>query len=284
MIRSKALLLVTVVTTILPVTISQAAMAIVSFGGDYVSSDQNSQANLQDISGIPTASDSIRQIGGFGVALNPTIGANYSGPAFNGGAQAVKIGVNSNNGQASASIINDAGGDYISLFAQTPSGVSAGSSLSYIASFPAGNVSYGDLTGISGRTAGGVSGTLVSRFMIETTSGDYYLSNTSISGGFGGNTWSIPDLVTEQWAVFNPNPNSDWSGNFGSLTFDQTITSATEIANFGWFASRPVDAGTNSTLTIREFNVAAIPEPKTYISLLGVMALATVIFRRRLTR
>lgn len=255
-----------------------ATFSLISFGGDSVSSNQASQASVTDLSGVPTAQDSIRQIGGFGVSLEPA--ANYTGPAFTGGAQAVKIGVNENNGLADAEIINDAGGDYIRLYAQTPSGVLAGSSLSYFTLFDAQNTAYGDLVSISGATAGGVSGSLVSRFMIETTGGEFYVSNTSISGGNGESTWSISNLETENWALFTPNTTEDWQGDFESLTFNQTMGAGTALSNIGWFASRPVDTGTNSALTIRTFDVVAVPEPASLV-LIGIAVGALALVRRR---
>lgn len=86
----------------LPLALWAAPFELASFGGDYVSSNQDSQASLQDILGTPTASDSIRQIGGFSVSAHPSV--NYTGPDFFAGAQAVKIGVNANNGLAEAEI------------------------------------------------------------------------------------------------------------------------------------------------------------------------------------
>jgi hypothetical protein len=254
------------------------AQVTISWGGDYVTATQSSQASLVDLAGVPTASDSIREIGGFGVAAQPA--ADYTGPAYAGGAQAVKFGVNSANGLATSEVINDAGGDYISLFAQSPSGTT-NSHLNYVFSMavPSG-VTYSNLTSFSGRTAGGVSGSVISRFMVETAGG-IYLSNTSISGGFGGSTWSVSDLSTEQWALFSPG-SDNWRGDFASLTFDTTLNSE-ELLSVGWFASR--DSGvagfTNSTLTIREFNVAAVPEPSIVALGLGLAALGLVALRRR---
>lgn len=263
-------------------TVSIAQISI-SWGGDIVTADQNSQAALEDIAGAPTATDSIRQVGGFGIAAQPATG--YSGPAFSAGAQVVKFGVTTANGLATAQVINDAGGDYLSLFAQSPGGTS-NSHLNYVFSMgvPAG-VTYSNLTEFSGRTAGGVSGSVISRFMVETAAG-IYLSNTSISGGFGGSTWSVSDLSTEQWAQFSPG-SDNWRGDFASLTFDTTLNTE-ELLSVGWFASR--DSGvagfTNSTLTIREFNVAAVnvaavPEPSAVALGLGLAALGLVALRRR---
>jgi len=200
-------------------------------------------------------------------------------PSHTGGAQAVKIGVNASNGIANISVNNDAGGDFIRLETQAPSGVDASSSLTSFVLFDAGGTSYGDLTGISGRTAGGVSGALESRFMIETTSGDFYLSDTSITGGFGGATWSIPDLETETWAAFNPGEDV-WRGDYGSLSFDDPLAGTTEIANIGWFATRTTTGGQNTVLTVREFEVMAIPEPGT-LMLLGISLGALLLFKRR---
>jgi hypothetical protein len=252
---------------------------IAGFGGDYVTANTTSQASLVDIAGSPTGSDSIRQIGGFGTLINPVIDANYSGPAFRGGAQALKIGVNANNGLVTADVYQDAAGDYIRLFSQTPSGVSAGSSLNFVALWDV-STTFGDLEGISGRTAGGVSGSVISRFMIETSAGAYYVSDTSISGGFGGSTWSVADVSAESWALFTPGA-ADWRGDYGSLTFNASILDTTDIVGVGWFASAAVSSGTNATLTIRDFNVTAVPEPSTYALLGGLVALGFVMWRRR---
>jgi MYXO-CTERM domain-containing protein len=275
-------LLLPLVAVIATANVSMAQVSI-SWGGDYVTATQSSQASLQDLAGVPTSSDSIREIGGFGIATQPA--ADYTGPAYAGGAQVVKFGVNSANGLATSEVTNDAGGDYISLFAQSPSGTS-NSHLNYVFSMavPSG-VTYSNLTGFSGRTAGGVSGSVISRFMVETAAG-IYLSNTSISGGFGGSTWSVSDLSTEQWAQFSPG-SDNWRGDFASLTFDTTLNTE-ELLSVGWFASR--DSGvagfTNSTLTIREFNVAAVnvaavPEPSAVALGLGLAALGLVALRRR---
>jgi hypothetical protein len=260
-------------------------VTIVDWGGDYVTANQSSQASLQDISEVPTASDSIRQIGGFNVLANPTVGPDYGGTSdvFYGGAQVVKFGLDAANGSATAQVVNDAGGDYISLFAQSPDGTT-NSHLNYIAAWDAGGVTYSDLDAFSGRTAGGVSGSVISRFMVETSGGNLYLSNTSISGGFGGSTWSISDLASEQWALFTPGAN-DWRGDFGSLTFDTALSSET-LAKVGWFASRDSDVAgfTNATLTIREFDVTAVPEPSTVALGVGMVAFGAVLLRRRIRR
>jgi hypothetical protein len=252
--------------------------ALVAWGGEYVASDQDSQASLQDISGVPTASDSIRQVGGWGAAAQPA--SDYTGPAFTGGAQVVKFGLDSTTGSATAKVINDAGGDYISLFAQSPSGTT-NSHQSFFVNFDV-NTTYSSISAFSGRTAGGVASSVISRFMVTTDGGDIYLSNTSIGGGFGGATWSISDLSAEQWALFTPG-SDNWRGDFASLTFDTTLASEA-ITQVGWFASR--DAGTagftNATLTIRDFTV--VPEPSTYAILAGIGALGLVLLRRRLRR
>lgn len=276
----KKTLLITLPVIIAGISQLSAQTSIASFGGDYVTVNQNSQASLVDLSGVPTASDSIRERGGFGVTNNPTINADYTGPAFNGGAQVVKFGSTAANGLSDAAVFNDAGGDYVDLFAQSPSGTN-NSHLNFIFSMDV-NTSYGDLTSFSGRTAGGVSAAVTSRFMIRDTGGTLYLSTTNISGGFGGSTWEIADLSTESWAIFTPGAEN-WRGDFGSLTFDQTISGSTAIDQVGWFASRDSGAGgfTNSRLTIREFNVQAIPEPSAYAMLAGLLTLGAVMLRRR---
>ncbi|MGC9452585.1 MAG: hypothetical protein ACP5I4_14195 [Oceanipulchritudo sp.] len=234
---------------------------LVSWGGDYVTVNQNSQAVLQDFAGVPTALDSIRQVGDWGAALNPVISVDYDGSsaAFTGGAQVVKFGVNASNGAATAKVIDSIDGDYIELFAQSPAGTT-NSHMNYVAMWDLA-INYDDLTGISGATAGGVSGTLVSRFIIQTVGGDYYLSNTTISGGNGGATWAIPDLSTELWALYIPGTDN-WRGNYDSLSFDTSLT-GTDIQAVGWHGAR--DSGvagfTNATLTIREFLVTGAEDP-----------------------
>jgi hypothetical protein len=257
-----------------------SAQTLIDWGGNTVTATQGSQSSLVDIGGVPGAGDSIRQVGGFASPGNPAIGPDYSGGSFLGGAQAVKFGVNAENGLARAEVINDAGGDYISLFAQSPSGTT-NSHLNFLAIWDA-PVNYNQITGITGTTAGGVSGSLVSRFIVRTTGGGYYLSNTSISGGNGAAPWSVADLGAEQWAAFNPDTSGNWRGNFDSLSFTTSLAGM-DLDQIGWFGAR--DSGvagfTNSTLTIRAFSVTAVPEPSTFAILAGIGALGFVLYRRR---
>jgi hypothetical protein len=234
---------------------------LISWGGDYVTVTQSSQADLQDFAGVPTAADSIRQIGGWGTVLNPVVGVDYDGTSatFKGGVQAVKFGLNAESGLAKAEVIEDLAGDYISLLAQSPSGTT-NSHFNYVAMWDLA-INYDDLTDISGATAGGVSGSLVSRFIVQTVGGDFYLSSTTISGGNGGALWAIPDLSAELWALYVPGVDN-WRGNYDSLNFNTSLAGA-DLQAVGWHGARNSNVAgfTNATLTIRQFTVTGASDP-----------------------
>lgn len=258
-----------------------SAQILIAYGGDYVSETQASQAPVDQDSTVGL--DSIRYVGGFGTAVNPPIGADYSGPAFTGGGQVFKLGGQAG-GQAQISVEENGANDFIKITLRYPNNADVGSSLSGFVLFDAGGVQYGNLTSISGRSAGGMNSATTSRFMIETTSGDFFVSQTNITGGFGGSLWDITDMENENWAAFNPGPDittDELRGDFGSLDFNQTITPNTQIANIGWFGSAVTTntSAANRDITIQDFTV--IPEPSAYAALAGLIGLGLVLLRRR---
>ncbi|MGC9453127.1 MAG: PEP-CTERM sorting domain-containing protein [Oceanipulchritudo sp.] len=258
-----------------------AQVTIVAWGGDYVAANQNSQASLNDIAGVPTASDSIREIGDFGEAVNPAIGTDYSGTSaeFFGGSQIAKYGVNSSTGQALAAVRDGGASDHIYFRFQTPSGVTSGDGTA----FALWNVSttYGDLVSVTASSAGGMSSSVTSRIIINA-GGSYYVSSESISGGFGGANWGLNSTEltsTDAWAVYNPGSDV-WFGNLGSLSFDQTIGSGAEVTEIGWISYKSATS-VGDDVTIDLFEVIAVPEPSTFALLVGMVALAGVLYRRR---
>lgn len=267
------------------VSTTTAQVVLVNFGGDYVTANQSSPHTQEDFLNTPGADNSIRQIGGFATTANPAMGATYAGPAFRAGVQAVKYGLSSPSGAARIAVNESGSSDFIALFAQTPGITSMISqNLNYVLNWSV-NTTYGALTTVSvslGALVANTAGTTTSRFLIETSSGAYYLSNLSWTGGDTTQTLALP--ATETWAQFTPNLSGDWSGNFASLPVFSALAAGTEIAGIGVFANRPGETTLqfNAQYNVTAFNVtaAAVPEPSAFAALAGLLALGLAATRR----
>ncbi len=264
---------------------ASAQDVLVNFGGDYVTANQSSPLTQGDTLNTPGPSDSIRQIGGFTTTANPAIGANYSGPAFRAGAQAVKYGLSSTSGSARIAVNESGSNDFIALFAQTPGFAEMTSqNLNYVLNWSV-STTYGALSSVSvslGALVANTVGTTTSRFLIETSAGAYYLSNLSWTGGDSTQTIALP--ASETWAEFTPNFSGDWSGNFASLPVFSALAAGTEIVGIGVFANRPgvSTAQYNAQYNVTAFNVtaAAVPEPAAFAAFAGLAALGLAATRR----
>ena len=262
---------------------ASAQVALVNFGGDYVTATQAAPLTREDFLNTPGANDSIRQIGGFATTANPAIGANYAGPTFQAGAQAMKYNLSAPLGNATITVTNSGSNDIIALFAQTPSTSEATSrNLNYVLNWSV-NTTYDALSAISISMGANMVATTTSRFLIGTSSGDYYLSSRSWTGG--DSTQAITAPSSETWAQFTPNLSGDWSGNFASLPAFSALAGGTEITSIGVFGNR-ADTTTlqfNAQYNVTAFSVTAtpVPEPAAFAALAGLSALGLAANRRR---
>ncbi|MDQ8195164.1 LEPR-XLL domain-containing protein [Coraliomargarita sp. SDUM461004] len=229
----------------------------VAFGGDSVTSDQSSNASPVDYAATPSSADTIRQIGGFGISLEP--GSGYSGPAFSGGSQVVYLGTG-DFGLVDAELRNGPAGDYIRLEATKPESFPTdyAAHLNAFVAFDTPRMIYSDIGSLSTVTAGGMSEDTEMRFLLETADGRFYLSQQTMNGNAVSQTLSMPSIDDALWAEFTPDQEGDWRGNYETLTFDQTLDSFEVITSLGVFSSRAVaatDIDVSSVLTVLSFDV-----------------------------
>jgi hypothetical protein len=229
----------------------------VAFGGDSVGADQPSNASAVNFAATPTASDTVRQIGGFGVSLEPS--ANYVGPAFSGGSQVVYFNT-ANFGVVNASVQNALAGDFIRLEASKPVSFpdNVAAHLNAFVAFDTPRMIYSDIGSVSTETAGGMFADTEIRFMLETADGRFYLSEQTMNGNALAQTLTMPSIDGALWAEFSPDTDGDWRGNYDSLTFDQVLDPFEVVARMGVFSSRAVSAtaiDVSSVLTVLSFDV-----------------------------
>jgi hypothetical protein len=236
------------------------AQPLINWGGDYVQSDQNSALtaiNLYAAQGDPL---SLVQIGNLDEAVNPVIGPAYSGQSarFLGGSQVLKLGLNQPGGQALASVKDNGAKDYISFRFQSPQGAPEGEYTA--AALWECSVRYGQIKSIRAKSAGGIAGAVTSHIILRDDKGNYYVSETSITGGFGRNTWSVNAPAAERWARYQPGEIS-WYGNLNTLIYDTTLDPLTPITAIGWLAATrrdlPEKSLFGSDVTIESFIVEA---------------------------
>lgn len=230
----------------------------VSFGGESVGANQATSASVVDSTATPTVSDTTREIGGFGVALDPSVG--YSGVAFTGGAQVVFFD-SANFGVVNASVQNSSAADFIRLEATKPESFPTDNAahLNAFVAFDTPRMIYSDIGGLSTETAGGMSVDTEIRFMLETADGRFFLSEQTMSGNASAQTLALPSIADAVWAEFTPDTDGDWRGDYESLTFDQVLDPFEVVARAGVFSSRSVPATAievSSVLTVRSFELA----------------------------
>jgi hypothetical protein len=230
----------------------------VAFGGDSVESDQPSNAIVVDYAATPTVSDTIRQIGGFGVSLEPS--TDYTGPAFTGGAQVVYFDAAGDYGTVAAGVQNALTSDFIRLEAVKPEAfpLVQAAHLNAFVAFETPRMITSDIGSISMVTAGEMLADTEIRVMLETEDGRFYLSEQTMNGNAASQTLTMPSIDSALWAEFSPDTDGDWRGDYDSLTFDQPLDSFEVVVSLGVFSSRSVAAtelDVSSVLTVRSFDV-----------------------------
>ena len=229
----------------------------VAFGGDSVGADQPSNVSAVNFAATPTVLDTVRQIGGFGVSLEPSAG--YTGPAFTGGTQVVYFDT-ADYGVVDANVQNAQTGDFIRLEASKPGSFpdNVAAHLNAFVAFDTPRMIYSDIGSVSTETAGGMFADTEIRFMLETADGRFYLSEQTMNGNALAQTLTMPSIDGALWAEFSPDTDGDWRGNYDSLTFDQVLDPFEVVARMGVFSSRAVSAtaiDVSSVLTVLSFDV-----------------------------
>lgn len=117
------------------------------------------------------------------------------------------------------------------------------------------------------------------RFLVQS-GGQYYLSQTAITNGvYGGETFTLTDAGTEDWAIFNPSPTAFTIT--GTEVYNVSLTNApiTQVG-IAFTCGRPQYAGGFSFDTFSA-DLEPIPEPAAWAGLLLLAGLTAATRRRQ---
>jgi hypothetical protein len=128
-----------------------------------------------------------------------------------------------------------------------------------------------------GRAA--ISGNGATLRYLVVAGGQAYLSDASIAASDQITTFTLSNPEAINWAAWTPGATLDFDG----LTYDVAGSSLTDISFAGLaFNQSSAVAGVNaSTYDVFEYSMVVVPEPSTYAALVGLLALAGVMLRRR---
>jgi hypothetical protein len=213
---------------------------------------------------IVTADQNMTMGTTFSTAVNPTVGASYYSSAA--GKTPIFGGVNS--AFNSRKIANNADGDRI-FFAHNTTSLYSGMVLWDTASV--------ELDTLSIETLAFGAATASWRFVIQKGASTYVSDATSMAGFFAANGSPIT-ASTLIWNDFTVQSGGNGTGTVGAVA----AIDMTGVTGVGYYAELldAANGGFQSSQT-RYFQATAVPEPSTYALLAGMLALISVMIRRR---
>jgi len=259
-----------------------AATMIVDWGGDYVSTSQNSprrtsgSSSTGDFDG-DTVEDDRRYLVAYSevTALNPAIGASYNGTSaqFYGGIdnRAYNASVNLNLDDYN---IEQGTADRINLRIQNSETGSTGGQTFGLYTWLQPDFLNGGNSGTWGLSSMSISvldNAFTLRWLVKNN-GQWYISQETESGASQTDVWESSGA---QWSVYDPATSILFDD--GSATFSDV--SMSDVEGVGIYFQNLNTGTTAQRLRITDFQVEAIPEPSAVMFLGGFGLLA--LFRRR---
>jgi hypothetical protein len=127
------------------------------------------------------------------------------------------------------------------------------------------------------RTGGNPS---FARFVVETDAGFFVSSSTELTAGQANGVELIvlADPTSTNWFAYDPDASLSVIGGAASPDLNNVVGLGI------WFDNvRAGDATSGMGFYVTDIQLTAIPEPRTYAALFGLLALGAVVWRRRKT-
>lgn len=121
------------------------------------------------------------------------------------------------------------------------------------------------------------------RFMVATTNGAFYVSNTAAADNADGRILDGTELATETWQLFDPAANLNFDATGASFLTSTSDLNTLGVSGFGMVVDKDTYSTTRHWLEFTKFYAdAVVPEPSTFALVAGLACFAGLaLFRRR---
>ena len=202
----------------------------------------------------------------FSTVVNPTVGADYYDTL---GANSTPVFGGVNGAFNTRSVQNNANGDRI-VFGTSTNALYSGMILWDVSTIELDTLSIETL-----QFGAATSGEW--RYVVQKGASSYVSDATSMGGSFANVGTSTVTASTLTWSDFTVQNGANNNGTVGSVaTIDMT-----GVTGVGYYVELLDTNGGFQTSQTQYFQATAIPEPGTYALIAGMLALTTVMVRRR---
>lgn len=204
--------------------------------------------------------------GSFSTVVNPTVGLDYYNTP---GANSTPVFGGVNGAFNTRSVQNNASGDRI-VFGTSTNALYSGMILWDVSTIELDTLSIETL-----QFGAATSGEW--RYVVQKGASSYVSDATSMGGSFANVGTSTVTASTLTWSDFTVQNGANNNGTVGSVaTIDMT-----GVTGVGYYVELLDTNGGFQTSQTQYFQATAIPEPGTYALIAGMLALTTVMVRRR---